>query len=442
MVGVPVMVTPEALFHTLASDFFPRPDGTMYVQTGDIPAMWLRDSAAQTLPYVRLARERPRLKRWIRAVVERDARNIVVDPYANAFRVDYRIWERKWEVDSLAYPVVLAWAYNDAFHDRALFTPALHRALARTVSTYECERRHAVCSSYRIPVGRGPAERRAAPGTGLIWSAFRPSDDPTRYGYNVPGQMLATSALRDIADLAIAGFGDDALARRARATADAVTSAIARYGVIASAACGGRIYAYEVDGAGRAVAYDDANLPSLLAAPLTGFVTVRDPIYQRTRACLLTTNDRYFFRGRTAAGIGSAHTPAGYIWPLALMSRALTSTDRHEVLQQLRYLAASAGPDDRIHESFDPDDPARFTRAEFGWANAMYAELLFRAAAALPAQPIVESPALGSYAQTAVSLAVVDQATARENRATLLRAFDRAIPTTTRLERFDQQPSR
>ncbi len=428
MTGVPIMVAPESLFHTLAADFAPQPDGTMYVQTGDIPAMWLRDSAAQTLPYVRLAHDRPRLKAWIRAVVERDARNIAADPYANAFRIDYHTWERKWEVDSLAYPIVLAWAYDDAFHDRELFTPALHRALASVVATYDCERRHASCSPYRIPPGSGPPRRKAAPGIGLIWSAFRPSDDPTRFGYNVPGQMLATTALRDIADLAREGFGDAVLADRARALADTVTVAIARYAVVPDHACGGSVYAYETDGMGDTVTYDDANLPSLLAAPLTGFLSIQDPIYQRTRACVLTSKNRYFFRGRTASGIGSPHTPEGYVWPLAVMTRALTSTDRHEVLEQLQFLADSAGPGGRIHESFDPNDPTKFTRAEFGWANAMYAELLFRAAADLPAQAISESSGLASHTTTPPSIAVVDATTALINRAALLRAFDRAVP--------------
>jgi meiotically up-regulated gene 157 (Mug157) protein len=362
-------------------------------------------------------------------VIERDAQNIAIDPYANAFRADYRIWEQKWEVDSLAYPVVLAWAYDDAFHDHKLFTPTLHRALARIVVTYDCESRHASCSHYKVPAGSGPPDRGAAPVIGLIWSAFRPSDDATRFGYNVPGQMLATTALRDIADLAREGFGDDALAARAGALADTIAAAIARYGVVSDVACGGAVYAYEIDGIGGAVTYDDANLPSLLAAPLTGFLSTHDPIYQRTRSCLLTSNNRYFFHGRIASGVGSPHTPHGYVWPLALMSRALTSTDRREVLQQLQFLADSAGPGGRIRESFDPNDPAKFTRAEFGWANAMYAELLFRAAADLPAQPVVESSGLMSHAMASSSIAVVDAPTALVNRAALLKAFDRALPS-------------
>jgi meiotically up-regulated gene 157 (Mug157) protein len=426
MRGVPVMFAPKTLFHTLTSDFFAQPDGTIYVQTGDIPAMWLRDSAAQTLPYVRLAVERPMLRTWIRAVILRDARNIVIDPYANAFRANYRIWERKWEIDSLAYPVLLAWTYFDATRDRAVFTSSLHDALKRVVETYACERTHARCSQYRPPPHSGSAGRGPAPEVGLIWSAFRASDDPTRYAYNIPEQMFAATALRDIAGLAARGYDDAPLAKRATTFAAALANAIARYGIVNAPACGGPVYAYEVDGRGHAAVFDDANLPSLLGAPLSGPPAVADPTYRRTRACMLSSKNPYFFRGRIAAGIGSPHTPHGYVWPLAMIARALTSVDPAEVLQQLSELARSASSDGRIHESFDANDPARFTRAEFGWANAMYAELLFRAAAGAAAQPL--APPIGQTAMLAPSIAVVDRATALANRAALLRAFDEAVP--------------
>jgi meiotically up-regulated gene 157 (Mug157) protein len=421
MHGVPVMIGPTTLFHTLAADFFVRGDGTVYVQTGDIPAMWLRDAAAQTLPYVQIAALRPAFRTVILGVIARETRNVAIDPYANAFRSDYRVWERKWEIDSLAYPVVLAWAYHAAFNDRRLYTTALHRALAITARTYECERGHEQCSHYRPPgVARSAGEPAAA--VDLIWSAFRASDDATRYPYNIPEEMIAVTALHDVADLARDGYGDMALADRATALAARVANAIRRHGIVDAPRCGGNVYAYEVDGRGRFVIYDDANLPSLLAAPLLGEVAVDDPVYRRTRACVLSTRNRYFFSGRYASGIGSPHTPAGYVWPLALMARALTSTDRSEVLEQLRYLAASASPDGRIHESFDPQNPARYTRAEFGWANAMYAELLFRAAADLPSQPV----SAGRQTQPK-SIAVVDTVTAIHNRSTLLGAFDRVF---------------
>jgi meiotically up-regulated gene 157 (Mug157) protein len=428
MQGVPVMVPPVTLFHTLASDFHVQRDGTIYVQTGDIPAMWLRDAAAQTLPYIRLARTRPMLRNWIRAVIAREARNIEIDPYANAFKKNYQVWERKWEVDSLAYPMILAWTYEAADGDRRIFTPRLHRAMARIVATYDCERDHARCSHYRFPPRQGGYDRGPARPVGLIWTAFRASDDPTRFAYNIPEEMLASTALSDIADLALRGYADRALAVRAGEIAAGIDLAVARYGVVDDSACGGRVYAYEVDALGHRVFFDDANIPSLLAAPLDGYTSVDDPLYHRTRECVLSRHNRYYFAGRYAAGIGSPHTPHGYVWPLAMIARALTSTNRAEVLRQLRALAASASSGGLIHESFDPSDPQRFTRAEFGWANAMYAELLFRAAADFPAQRIsVRAPASGRRV-VAESIAVVDPVTARANRRYLISSFERAIP--------------
>lgn len=427
MRGIPIMIEPQVLFHTLASDFFAEPDGTIYVQTGDIPAMWLRDAAAQTLPYVRLARDRPLLRRWIRAVIAREVRDIAIDPYANAFRSNYRVWERKWELDSLAYPVVLAWAYVDAIGDRSVFTPRFHGALARIVATYECERRHDRCSRYHppVPLSAGADDVRA---NGMIWSAFRASDDPTRYGYNIPEEMFAVTALRDIAALAVDGYGDRALAQRAATLAEGATSAITRAGIVEDVACGGQVYAYEIDGRGHFVFFDDANLPSLLGAPLTQYPALDPAVYQRTRACVLSRNDVYYYTGRVARGIGSPHTPKGFVWPLALIARALTSTDRVEILRQLQALADSVGRDHLVHESFDPNDPSRFTRAEFGWANAMYAELLFRTAADFPPQRLIAPSAMTGGDLVQQTIAVVDPATALENRATLLAAFDRALP--------------
>lgn len=427
--GAAIIVEPEILFHTLVADFFIQNDGTVYVQTGDIPAMWLRDSAAQTLPYVRLARVRPALRTWIRGVIERNARNIVVDPYANAFTAGYRVWERKWEVDSLAYPVILAWTYAVRFDDRRVYTPRLHAALRAVVETYECEQQHDRCSRYRfsgLPYrGRGIG----SPPTGMIWSAFRPSDDPTTYPYNIPGQMIAAVALDDLAELAMVGYRDAGLAVRAATLAASIRAGVERFGTAYTFSGQGWIFAYEVDAFGRHLTMDDANLPSLLGAPLFGYVTPDDTRYRATRAFVLSRANPYYAAGRYAQGIGSPHTPAGWVWPLALIARALTAESSDEAIAQLHALATTDSSDGLIHESFDPNDPARFTRAEFGWGNAMFAELLFREAAGFGPQLGRAAP-VAPFAQEAprASLRIADRVDQLTNRGLLLTAFEKVVP--------------
>ncbi len=371
---------PETLFHTLFSDFADESDGTTYVQTGDIPAMWLRDSSAQTMPYLRFERAYPVLRVRFAGVVERNARNIATDPYANAFMADYHVWERKWEVDSLAWPSILAYVYWSRTGDAKVFTPALHRALRIVVDTFRCEQLHATCSPYRYPYHVITHEGYAA-GTGLIWSAFRPSDDAVVYRFNIPQNALAVVALRDIAQMAVAGYHDKNLAIEARSIADAVQVGIARYGVVWNASAKRWMYAYEVDGYGNAKFMDDANIPNLTSLPYIGWCSPFDPIYLNTRAFTLSKSNPYYFSGTYAQGLGSPHTPAGFVWPLGIISRALTATDSSEVAASVTTLAETDGKDGLIHESFYPGGYWRYTRAEFGWANALYADLLFRSIA-------------------------------------------------------------
>jgi meiotically up-regulated gene 157 (Mug157) protein len=372
----------DILFHTIDSDFFLEDDGTMYVQTGDIPAMWLRDSSAQTLPYVRFTDAVPAFSPIVRAVIERNARNILTAPRANAFTAGFKIWEEKWEPDSLAYPVILVWAYWNQTHDRSIFTRHLQWAMQHTVAVYQCEQHHDPCSDYRSKYLSNGGRGADFADTGMVWGAFRPSDDPVRYPFNVPQNMMAAIALDEIADLATA-CGDRHLAAGAAQTAYSIRAGIERFGKVYDFRYGW-IYAYEVDGLGDFKLMDDANVPDLLSAPLIGYVSPFDPIYQNTRRFVLSGDDPYYYAGRYASGLGSPHTPTGWVWPLGLSTRALTSTDRSETADQLRQIIATTGSDGLMHESFDPDDPSRFTRSEFGWANAVYAELLFRSVAGLP----------------------------------------------------------
>lgn len=375
-------IDPSALFHTLSADFFSEDDRTVYVQTGDIPAMWLRDSSAQSLPYVRFAPFAPNVADRIRGVIERNAKNVLTDSYANAFTAGFKVWEEKWEPDSLAYPITLACSYYTRTGDRRIFTQRLHWAFEHTLLTYACEQRHATCSHYTSRFLTNDGRGADFGMTGMIWAAFRPSDEPVRFPFNIPQQMLAAVALDEMAELLETGYGDQENAEAARVMAARIREGIERFGRIYTRPHGW-IYAYEVDGLGGTKLMDDANLPSLLSAPLFGYLSVDDPIYQNTRRYAWSPSNLYFYRGKYAEGIGSSHTPTGWVWPLSIIAYALTATDPSEVRSAIVELAATDGSGGLTHESFDPDDPNRFSRAEFGWANAMYAELVFRSLAGL-----------------------------------------------------------
>lgn len=378
-------IASETLFHTLFADFFSEDDGTTYVQTGDIPAMWLRDSTAQTLPYIRFGGAYPILSVRFAKVIERDARNILTDPYANAFRANYHVWERKWEADSLAWPVLLTWVYWQYTGTRRIFTPALHRALRRIVDTWRCEQLHAQCSRYSYP---GSANSRPFnTQTGLIWSAFRPSDDPVLYHFNIPGEAHVVVALQDLARLAVIGYNDTNLANEATSMASEVELGIESYGRVWNPAYGGWVYLYETDGLGHDAYMDDANLPDLTSLPYFGYCASDDPAYLNTRAYALSRRNPFYFTGRYATGLGSGHTPYGYVWPLGLMARALTATSSAETAEELTTLAETDSEQGLIHESFDPDAYWYYTREEFGWANALYASLVFRSIAGFSYAP-------------------------------------------------------
>jgi uncharacterized protein len=379
-----VNIDADTLFHTLMWDFFFQDDGTMYVQTGDIPAMWLRDSSAQTLPYVRFAPAYPQVQVIVKGVILRNAKNILTSSYANAFTAGYKLWEEKWEVDSLSYPILLTSTYWQATGDRSMFTVQLHWAYEHIVATYECEQQHARCSTYRskflINHGMGPGFGY----TGMIWSAFRPSDDPVRYPYNVPQQLFAVRELEDLAHLAQVGYSDYRLALRARALEAAIRLGIERWGQVYDFRYGW-MYPYEVDGLGNYVLMDDANLPNLLTLPLVANVPHYDPLYQNTRAFSLSPDNPYYYRGRYGAGLGSPHTRTGWVWPLGIIGQAMTSSTPQDVAQALEELRALDGAGGLLYESVDPDRPWHYSRSDFGWANALYAELIFECAAGLSA---------------------------------------------------------
>ena len=384
------------MLNTWQTTLRPLGGGRTFVITGDIPAMWLRDSSAQLRPFLWLLPASDAVRGRVAEVMAQQWDLIAADPYANAFNptdswltwhvldlpAHPRVWERKYEVDSLAFPVQLAWQYWRATRSVDHLTPRVHQGFRTVVDTWRLEQRHGELSGYRfVRPGSGdslPGHGHGAPVAecGLTWSGFRPSDDRCLFGYNIPAQLFAAHACVLIADLTDAGLHDDALAARARGLAEELTAAVHRHGVTPEG-----FLAYEVDGLGGRVVADDANMPSLLSLPLCSALGVHDPLYLATRRVVLSGRNPNWFSGSSASGIGSPHTPGRRVWPIALAVQALTSTDREEQLVLVRTLAATDAGTGLMHESFHVDDPSDFTRPWFSWANAMFCELLLTLAA-------------------------------------------------------------
>jgi meiotically up-regulated gene 157 (Mug157) protein len=380
-----------------------RPD--TFVVTGDIHAMWLRDSTAQVWPYLPLAKEDPGLKRLLEGVVRRQTACILVDPYANAFNdgptgsewakdhtdMKPELHERKWEIDSLCYPVRLAHGYWRTTGDASVFDAEWRAAAAAVVRTFREQQRKEGRGPYSfrrttsvaydtVPLGGYGNPTRPV---GLVHSAFRPSDDACVYPFLVPSNLFAVVSLRQLAEISEAVTRDAAFALECRTLADEVAAALALHGLVAHPRQG-MAWAYEVDGFGNALFMDDANVPSLLALPYLGCGTARDPAYVRTRRLVLSDDNPYFFRGKAAEGIGGPHVGLRMIWPLGITMRALTSTNDPEVLSCLRALKATHAGTGFMHEAFHEDDPGRFTRTWFAWANTLFGELVLKVRAERP----------------------------------------------------------
>ena len=355
-----------------------QPDGTIYVGTGDIFAEWLRDSSAQVRPYLYFAKSDPAVAAFIRGVIARQMKYISIDPYANAFKADYAadpIHERKFELDSLAYPVILAWTYWKVTGDDSIFTPDFGKAMVTVLDTLTAEQDHPKNSKYThfalVNNGKGPEVGY----TGMIWTGFRPSDDNCVYNFLIPSEMMAVVALGDLAEIEGSFYHDQQQADRASSLRNDVHEGIQQFGIVHDAKFG-NVYAYEVDGRGNFLLEDDANIPSLLSAPYLGYVKASDPIYRNTRKMILSSSNPNFAVGKIGSGIGSEHTPKGYIWPLALIMQGMTATSQKERQDMLDELIASDPGDHVLHESFNPDDPKVFTRKDFGWPNALFSEFM------------------------------------------------------------------
>lgn len=367
-----------------------------HVITGDIPAMWLRDSAAQLRPYIFLAKENEEIRELIAGLVRRQFMCITIDEYANAFNEAPNgacwekddpdqnpwVWERKFEVDSLCYPLQLAYLLWKNTGCTTQFEGDFQVGVEKILEVFTTEQYHEEKSHYRFnrnngyyrdTLSRDGKGALVKSGTGLIWSGFRPSDDACTYGYLIPSNMFAVVALGYLEEMEREIFHNEELAERAKALKEEVQEAIETIGKTFTEEFG-MVYAYETDGYGMYNLMDDANVPSLLAMSYLGYEGEPE-VSSNTRRFLLSEANPFYFKGDKAAGIGSPHTPSNYIWHIAMAIQGLTSETREEKLEILKNMAATTGGKGVMHEGFCCEDDSKFTRAWFSWANAMYAEL-------------------------------------------------------------------
>jgi meiotically up-regulated gene 157 (Mug157) protein len=375
-----------------------RPD--TYVITGDIDAMWLRDSSAQVSPYLPLMKEDPALQQLIAGVINRQTRCILKDPYANAFYKDENktgewkgdrtqmkpgVHERKWEVDSLCYPIRLAHEYWKTSGDAAPFDEAWREAVRRVLQTFHEQQRKTGKGPYRfqrrteIPTDTlaGYGYGLPAKPVGLICSMFRPSDDATTFPFLVPSNFFAMVSLRQAAEMVEQMHHDPDFAGQCRALADEVERAL-RENAIVNHPKFGRVYAYEADGFGNSYCLDDGNVPSLLSLPYLGATKPDDEVQRNTRRFILSDANPYYCEGTAAAGPGGPHAGVDMIWPLGLIIQGLTSTDEAEIRRCLSTLQKTHAGTGFMHESFHKDNPGKFTRAWFAWANTIFGEFMLK----------------------------------------------------------------
>lgn len=374
-------------------------DDDTFVYTGDIHAMWLRDSGTQVWPYVRFANQDPELAHMLRGVILRQFRCLNIDPYANAFNdgptggewqsditdMKPELHERKYEIDSHCYVIRLAYEYWRVTGDATIFGDEWLQAIKGTLKTFREQQRKGGSGPYQFKrrtdrafdtVGWDGWGHPVRP-IGLIVSVFRPSDDATVFPFLIPSNFMAVTSLRKASEILAEANHNAQLAQECEQLANEVESALRQYAIVDHPKYG-KIYAFEVDGYGSHLLMDDANVPSLLAMGYLGDVPLDDPIYQNTRRFVWSLDNPSFFRGRAGEGIGGPHIGYDMVWPMSIMMRAFTSQDDEEISQCLQMLVNTDNHTGFIHESFNKDDASHYTRPWFAWQNTLFGELILK----------------------------------------------------------------
>lgn len=370
-----------------------------FVYTGDIHAMWLRDSGAQVWPYVQLANKDKALRKMIAGVINRQLKCIIFDPYANAFNdgpgesewmtdltdMKPELHERKWEIDSLCYPIRLAYECWKVTGDTSIFGEEWLEAIQKILQTFKEQQRKENLGPYKFQRKTEKATDTQPNGgwgnpvkpVGLIASAFRPSDDATIFQFLIPSNFFAVTSLYKAAEILTIVNNNPLLAKECTTLAEEVKTALKKYAVYNHHEYGA-IYAFEVDGFGNQLLMDDANVPSLLAMAYLGDVDINDPIYRNTRRYVWSENNPYFFKGKAGEGIGGPHVGLDMIWPMSIMMKAFTSQNDEEIKNCILQLMKTDAGTGFMHESFHKDNANNFTREWFAWQNTLFGELIIK----------------------------------------------------------------
>ncbi len=371
-----------------------------YVITGDIDAMWLRDSSAQVFPYLQFLNKDENLKKLIAGVVHKQTHFILKDPYANAFyndddkvsewtsdKTDMKpgVHERKYEIDSLCYPIRLAYHYWKETNDQKPFDDKWIKGVGATLKVFRGQQQKENAGAYHFQRETTNAtDTRSLKGygypvkpVGLICSAFRPSDDATVFSFLIPSNFFAVTSLKQAAEMLTSIHNDKKLSSDMLALASEVENALKEHAIVNLPGFGD-IYAFEVNGFGSVNLMDDANVPSLLAMPYLGSVDREDPVYLNTRKYVWSIENPFFFKGKAAEGIGGPHVGMDFIWPMSIIMKGLTSNDPKEIKSCIQTLQNTHAGTGLMHEGFHKDDASNFTRKWFAWANTLFGELLWK----------------------------------------------------------------
>ena len=381
-------------------DFTKTGSPDTYVITGDIDAMWLRDSSAQVFPYLPLCKKDDQLKQLICGVINRQTACVLKDPYANAFYKDTSkvsewstdvttmqpgIHERKWEIDSLCYVIRLSYYYWKETGDSGIFNEHWTSAMALIVQTFiEQQRWHdkgpysfmrlTKFATDTVPLG---GYGYPVNPNGLICSMFRPSDDATIFPYLIPSNIFALESLQQLTDMIpVVTTGNHDLLTTIKKLQSQLKNGL-RSGIVNKRE-EGDIYAFETNGLGSFNLMDDANIPSLVSLGYLVPSMRTEILYKNTRSYYLSDFNPFYFQGKAAEGIGGPHAGMDRIWPLSIIMRGLTSDDDSEIKSCIDTLCKTHAGTGFMHESFHKDNAADFTRPWFAWANTLFGEFIWK----------------------------------------------------------------